>query len=288
MCFTAPVGAPAVLGRRHECGRVQGWGPSRKIRKIRLKTFFLEKHYEASDKNTGLRPKSTFCPTTGQMPPEVLAFEKSVSLKVNALTGTTKKTYQNMSTAELSALKGLTSDPMIIIKPADKGGATPFGLRDRWELHFPAATVNASLPLVALGPESSGSGPTLALARIHAGAPALLGRPRPFGLRDRWELHFPAATVNASLPLVALGPESSGSGPTLALARIHAGAPALLGRPRPFGLRDRWELHFPAATVNASLPLVALGPESSGSGPTLALARIHAGAPALLGRPRVR
>ncbi|KAJ1208362.1 hypothetical protein NDU88_003748 [Pleurodeles waltl] len=55
-----------------------------------------------------------------------------------------------------------------------------------------------------------------------------------------------------------------------------------------FGLRDRWELHFPAATVNASLPLVALGPESSGSGPTLALARIHAGAPALLGRPRVR
>ncbi|KAJ1201619.1 hypothetical protein NDU88_005425 [Pleurodeles waltl] len=31
MCFTAPAGAPAVPGRRHECGRVQGWGPSRKI-----------------------------------------------------------------------------------------------------------------------------------------------------------------------------------------------------------------------------------------------------------------
>ncbi|KAJ1083540.1 hypothetical protein NDU88_003698 [Pleurodeles waltl] len=31
MCFAAPAGAPAVLGRRHECGRVQGWGPSRKI-----------------------------------------------------------------------------------------------------------------------------------------------------------------------------------------------------------------------------------------------------------------
>ncbi|KAJ1198293.1 hypothetical protein NDU88_002135 [Pleurodeles waltl] len=73
---------------------------------------------------------------------------------------------------------------------------------------------------------------------------------------------------------------------------VMAGAPAKPGRrhecDRPFGLRDRWELHFPAATVNASLPLVALGPESSGSGPTLALARIHAGAPALLGRPRVR
>ncbi|KAJ1177346.1 hypothetical protein NDU88_002605 [Pleurodeles waltl] len=31
MCFTAPAGAPAVPGRRHECGRVQGWCPSRKI-----------------------------------------------------------------------------------------------------------------------------------------------------------------------------------------------------------------------------------------------------------------
>ncbi|KAJ1198128.1 hypothetical protein NDU88_001972 [Pleurodeles waltl] len=72
--------------------------------------------------------------------------------------------------------------------------------------------------------------------------------------------------------------------PAFALDHIHASAPAW----PPFGLRDRWELHFPAATVNASLPLVALGPESSGSGPTLALARIHAGAPALLGRPRVR
>ncbi|KAJ1180132.1 hypothetical protein NDU88_005356 [Pleurodeles waltl] len=31
MCFAAPAGALAVPGRRHECGRVQGWGPSRKI-----------------------------------------------------------------------------------------------------------------------------------------------------------------------------------------------------------------------------------------------------------------
>ncbi|KAJ1127236.1 hypothetical protein NDU88_005639 [Pleurodeles waltl] len=31
MCFTAPAGAPAEPGRRHECGRVQGWSPSRKI-----------------------------------------------------------------------------------------------------------------------------------------------------------------------------------------------------------------------------------------------------------------
>ncbi|KAJ1086116.1 hypothetical protein NDU88_006240 [Pleurodeles waltl] len=34
MCFAAPAGAPAVLGRRHECGRVQGWGPSRKIPRL--------------------------------------------------------------------------------------------------------------------------------------------------------------------------------------------------------------------------------------------------------------
>ncbi|KAJ1124249.1 hypothetical protein NDU88_002710 [Pleurodeles waltl] len=39
-----------------------------------------------------------------------------------------------------------------------------------------------------------------------------------------------AATGNARLPLVALGPEPSGLGPTLALTRIHAGALAPLGR----------------------------------------------------------
>ncbi|KAJ1138905.1 hypothetical protein NDU88_005285 [Pleurodeles waltl] len=66
-------------------------------------------------------------------------------------------------------------------KGGDRAGrflAWPFGPRDRWdrwELHFPAATVNARLPLVALGPESSGSVSTFALARIHAGAPAQLG-----------------------------------------------------------------------------------------------------------------
>ncbi|KAJ1173009.1 hypothetical protein NDU88_004851 [Pleurodeles waltl] len=42
MCFTAPAGAPAVPGRRHECGRVQGWGragrfrPERHQRKARV------------------------------------------------------------------------------------------------------------------------------------------------------------------------------------------------------------------------------------------------------------
>ncbi|KAJ1151509.1 hypothetical protein NDU88_004289 [Pleurodeles waltl] len=39
------------------------------------------------------------------------------------------------------------------------------------------------------------------------------------------------------LPVVALGPEPSGLGPTRAFTRIHAGAPAQLGRPplrRPY------------------------------------------------------
>ncbi|KAJ1143471.1 hypothetical protein NDU88_009779 [Pleurodeles waltl] len=57
------------------------------------------------------------------------------------------------------------------------------------------------------------------------------------GPRDRWELRFPAATGNARLPVVALGLEPSGLGPTRALNRIHAGAPAQLGHPplrRPY------------------------------------------------------
>ncbi|KAJ1115420.1 hypothetical protein NDU88_003644 [Pleurodeles waltl] len=40
-----------------------------------------------------------------------------------------------------------------------------------------------------------------------------------------------AATGSARLPGVALGPEPSGLGPTRALTRIHAGAPAQLGCP---------------------------------------------------------
>ncbi|KAJ1101208.1 hypothetical protein NDU88_006280 [Pleurodeles waltl] len=88
----------------------------------------------------------------------------------------------------------------------------------------------------------------------------------PEGPRDRWELRFPAATGNARLPLVALGPESSGPGSTLALARIHAGALAQLGRPR-LRQSNRGQKRKEAP---------------------LALARIHAGAPAQPGRPPLR
>ncbi|KAJ1129004.1 hypothetical protein NDU88_007375 [Pleurodeles waltl] len=94
------------------------------FRKVRLKTFFLEREFAEPDRNTGLRTKSNFCPTTGQMPPEVLAFEKSVSRKINGLVGTANDTFHNKSTDELTALKHLNADPSIIIKPADKGGAT--------------------------------------------------------------------------------------------------------------------------------------------------------------------
>ncbi|KAJ1174861.1 hypothetical protein NDU88_000152 [Pleurodeles waltl] len=75
------------------------------------------------------------------------------------------------------------------------------------------------------------------------------------------------ATGNASLPLVALGPESSGSGPTLALARIHAGAPAQLGRPA--GAVKHTE------AINLKRPAFALD-------------HIHAGAPAWPVRPPLR
>ncbi|KAJ1152302.1 hypothetical protein NDU88_005077 [Pleurodeles waltl] len=71
---------------------------------------------------------------------------------------------------------------------------------------------------------------------------------RLLGPRDRWELHFPAATGNARLPLVALGPESSGSGSTLALARIHAGAPAQLGHPRGHGTAGNYISQRPLET----------------------------------------
>ncbi|KAJ1163453.1 hypothetical protein NDU88_003911 [Pleurodeles waltl] len=88
--------------------------------------------------------------------------------------------------------------------------------------------------------------------------------PRP---RDRWELHFPAATGNARLPLVALGPESSGSGSTLALARIHANPPGLAGAPAGA------VKHIEAINVKR---------------PALALDHIHAGALALPVRPPLR
>ncbi|KAJ1118199.1 hypothetical protein NDU88_006394 [Pleurodeles waltl] len=134
MCFAAPAGAPAVLGRRHECGRVQGWGPSRKI--------------------------------PARAPP-----------------------------AEGSRLQWLLGNP--------------FGLRDRWELHFPAATVNASLPLVALGRNLP--------ARPHpCTRPAFMPAPQHcWGARRCGKAH---RAINLKRPAFALD-------------HIHAGAPAWPVRP---------------------------------------------------------
>ncbi|KAJ1173008.1 hypothetical protein NDU88_004850 [Pleurodeles waltl] len=122
MCFTAPAGAPAVPGRRHECGASARVGPSRKI--------------------------PARAPPAGR-----LAF------------------------------------------PVAAGKS---------------ATGNASLPLVALGPESSGSGPTLALARIHAGAPGTAGAPAGA------VKHIEAINLKR---------------PAFALDHIHAGVPAWPVRP---------------------------------------------------------
>ncbi|KAJ1188876.1 hypothetical protein NDU88_005633 [Pleurodeles waltl] len=83
------------------------------------------------------------------------------------------------------------------------------------------------------------------MVAVMAGAPAEPGRrhecerknfvPGSFFFLLFFSVHW--ATGNARLPLVALGPEPSGLGPTLALTRIHACAPAQLGRPplrRPY------------------------------------------------------
>ncbi|KAJ1157731.1 hypothetical protein NDU88_010431 [Pleurodeles waltl] len=93
--------------------------------KIRLRTFFLQNPEPNTEreKNTGLRPESKFTPTSHLMPPEVLAFEKSVSRKIGNLQNTQREIFHNISIEELTALQNLSNDPSITIKPADKGGA---------------------------------------------------------------------------------------------------------------------------------------------------------------------
>ncbi|KAJ1208087.1 hypothetical protein NDU88_003477 [Pleurodeles waltl] len=78
-----------------------------------------------------------------------------------------------------------------------------------------------------VGPRPEGSGPS-----ATTGSLAL---PVAAGKRSSQRSRGPVetATGSARLPVVALGPEPSGLGPTRALTRIHAGAPAQLGRP-PF------------------------------------------------------
>ncbi|KAJ1113569.1 hypothetical protein NDU88_001811 [Pleurodeles waltl] len=107
------AGAPDEPGRQHECGRMLGWGPGRKV------------------------------PARAPQP--------------------------EVSRSRWPLGNVVPSGPVAQWREKKKRGR--------------AATRNARLPVVALGPEPSGLGPTRAFARIHAGAPAQLGRPplrRPY------------------------------------------------------------------------------------------------------------
>ncbi|KAJ1154085.1 hypothetical protein NDU88_006841 [Pleurodeles waltl] len=99
---------------------------------------------------------------------------------------------------------------------------------------------------------------------------ARAGRFRPSATSGR--LAFPvtagkSVTGNASLPLVALGPESSGSGPTLALAPHSCRRPGTAGAPAGA------EKHIEAINLKR---------------PAFALDHIHAGVPAWPVRPPLR
>ncbi|XP_078504507.1 uncharacterized protein LOC144763080 [Lissotriton helveticus] len=91
------------------------------FRKIRLRAFFDGKP-EPTNQDTGLKKPSIFTPTDGMVPPEVLTFERAVlsSLKKKP----NIKQFNNLSTAERQAMDTLSNDVTIVIKQADKGGAT--------------------------------------------------------------------------------------------------------------------------------------------------------------------
>ena len=94
------------------------------FRKLRLKIFFEGKPTLESEDDTGLRPKSSFNPPVSSMPVEVQAFESAVLREINQLCPLDPGVFHNMSTRESMAVKTMSMDRTIIIKPADKGGAT--------------------------------------------------------------------------------------------------------------------------------------------------------------------
>ena len=55
---------------------------------------------------------------------EIVAFEKAVIKEINQLDTKMDKTFHNLSKAEHQAVQQLSRDDTIVIKPADKGGAT--------------------------------------------------------------------------------------------------------------------------------------------------------------------
>ena len=92
------------------------------LRKVRLKVFFSGALDQDTPTNIGLSNKSTFCPPSNLMPPQVLAFENIILQQVDVVAN--KKMYckYNCNKEEFLALRSLSDRQDIVVKPADKGG----------------------------------------------------------------------------------------------------------------------------------------------------------------------
>ncbi|KAJ1183900.1 hypothetical protein NDU88_000710, partial [Pleurodeles waltl] len=90
------------------------------FRKVRLHFFFQDRPEPSTINNTGLRKPSTFMPPANSLPCEVLAFEKAVLADLDQTIP--KHQFINLPALEGEALKTLSNDLSIVIKPADKGG----------------------------------------------------------------------------------------------------------------------------------------------------------------------
>ena len=92
------------------------------FRTLRLKAYFLDKPYVGTPSFTNLRLPSTFTPSTGSIPSELVTFEKVVIRDVLALQNTHIFTPYNITLEERHALNELKENHNVVIKPADKGG----------------------------------------------------------------------------------------------------------------------------------------------------------------------
>ncbi|XP_078541845.1 uncharacterized protein LOC144827386 [Lissotriton helveticus] len=96
---------------------------TRFFRKIRLKYFFLNSPPLTATSVSGLRPPSTFTPKAHQTPHRILAYESMVMRDVMNVCATRSYVQHNITQGERQALETLRNNKLLVIKPADKGGA---------------------------------------------------------------------------------------------------------------------------------------------------------------------
>lgn len=89
------------------------------FRQMKLRYFFSKS--ESGLSTTPFRPKSNFCPNVSNH--TIHTFCRLVEQEVMEVCSSSNKISHNLSLNEKIALTELISDPSIIIKPADKGGA---------------------------------------------------------------------------------------------------------------------------------------------------------------------